>query len=75
MLATRANLEQNAFAAGVIGREIVNPSLTRSLYLCERRDTPPSRSAIYIRDLVLDIASKEIESGRWKCRPLMDNIE
>lgn len=73
MLATQANLEQHAFAEGVIGREIVNPSLTRSLYLCERRDTPPSRSAIYIRDLVLDIIFKEIEAGQWKCRSLMDN--
>lgn len=75
MLGTHANLEQNAFATGVIGREIVNPSLTRSLYLCERRDTPPSRSAIYIRDLLLDVTSKEIEVGRWKCRSLINSAE
>ncbi|WP_087003474.1 LysR family transcriptional regulator [Rhizobium sullae] len=75
MLATRANLEHGVFATGVIGREIVNPSLTRSLYLCERRDTPPSRSAIYIRDLILDVISKEIEAGRWKCRSLMVKTE
>jgi len=71
MLATRANLDHNVFATSVIGREIINPSLTRSLYLCERRDTPPSRAAIYIRDLAVEVISEQIEAGSWKCRSLM----
>lgn len=71
MLATWANLEQQAFAPGIVGRSIVDPALSRSLYLCERRDSPPSRSGIYIRDLCAEVISKEIESGRWTCRSLV----
>jgi LysR family nitrogen assimilation transcriptional regulator len=71
MLATRPNLDQKAFAEGIIGREIVSPALTRSLYLCERRDTPPSRSTMFIRDLITQVLASEIDSGRWQCRSLM----
>lgn len=71
MLATCANLDQKAFAEGVIGREIVAPALTRSLYLCERRDTPSSRSTVFVRDLILQVLANEIETERWRCRSLL----
>lgn len=75
MLATRANLDQQAFAPDVVGREIVEPSLMRSLYLCERKDSPLSRSAILVRDLCVEVVHDEIESGRWTCRSLMTRPE
>lgn len=70
ILGTRANLAHGAFHADTVGREIVEPSIKRSLFLCERRDTPNSRAMIYLRDLVLKIVAEEIASGRWECRSL-----
>lgn len=71
ILGTPANLAHGAFKTDIVGREIVDPSIRRSLYLCERRDTPTSRSMAYVRDLIIEIVAEEIASGRWECRSLM----
>ncbi|TKW66941.1 MAG: LysR family transcriptional regulator [Paracoccus denitrificans] len=71
MLGTRANLAHGAYDADVIGREICDPAISRTLYLCERRDAPMSRSMAYIRDLILQIVDAEIAAGRWDCRSLL----
>lgn len=71
MLGTRANLDHAAYDADVIGREIAGRSIVRTLYLCERRDAPTSRSMAYIRDLIVRIVAEEIETGRWSCRSLL----
>ncbi|MBN9670526.1 LysR family transcriptional regulator [Roseibium aggregatum] len=71
ILGTPANLAHGAFNSNIIGREIVDPSIKRSLYLCERRDAPTSRSMAYVRDLFIEILSEEIASGRWECRSLL----
>lgn len=72
MLGTRANLEHGAYDQDVTGREIIDPTISRTLYLCERRDAPISRSMVYIRDLIIEIINEEIAAGRWECRSLLD---
>ncbi len=68
MLGTQANLDHEAFHPDIVGRAIVDPPIKRSLFLCERRDTPSSRSMIYVRDLIVDLVRKEVTSGAWVCR-------
>lgn len=71
MLGTAANLDHGAYDADIVGRDISDPSIVRTLYLCERRDAPTSRSMAYIRDLIIRIISDEVTSGRWSCRSLL----
>ena len=71
VLGTWANLRHEAFSADIVGRPIAEPGITRSLYLCERADTPSSRSMSYVRGVILDSVSAEIASGRWPSRSLL----
>lgn len=71
MLGTRANIEYGTFDADIVGREFTEQEITRSLYLCERRDAPTSRSIAYTKNLIIELIATEIDTGCWECRPLM----
>lgn len=71
ILGTWANLRHGAFGPDIVGRPIAEAGITRTLYICERSDTPSSGSMNYIRSTLLDCAADEISSGRWPGRTLM----
>lgn len=70
ILGTWANLRHGAFGSDIVGRPIAAAGITRTLYICERSDTPSSRSMTYIRKVLLDCATAETTSGRWPARAI-----
>jgi LysR family nitrogen assimilation transcriptional regulator len=55
---------------GFTSRPIVDPEIIRTLYLCERRDTPSTRAIGAVRAILLETIESSISSGRWPCRRL-----
>ncbi|SDE82529.1 LysR family transcriptional regulator [Limimaricola pyoseonensis] len=70
-LGTRANLLYGAYAQDVVGRPVAGRAITRTMYLCLRRDTPVSRAMAYMRDVIIDCVETEVAEGRWPCRLLI----
>lgn len=70
MLGTQSNLQHKAFNSDIVGRDISEPKIARTLYFCERRDAPMSKPMAFVRDSLLALIGQEISSGRWECRSL-----
>ncbi|MHA6344428.1 LysR family transcriptional regulator [Roseivivax sp. CAU 1761] len=70
-LGTRANLRYGAYAPDVVGRPVADRTITRTMYLCLRNDTPVSRAMAYMRDVLTDSVTAEVAAGRWPGRLLI----
>lgn len=71
MLGTQLYLDHGVFREDIVSRPIVGPTVTRSLYLCERKDSPSSRATAFVRQLLVDLVRREIGESRWACRSLL----
>lgn len=60
-LVMRDDLESGALQA----RQIVDPELTRTLFLCETADRPASFALEAVRGLVLELIRGAVDDGRW----------
>ena len=49
--------------------QIVNPAITRSVYLCRWADAPVSPAAVALEGLVVEIVAALIANGSWPARP------
>lgn len=49
-------------------RPIISPTLTRTLYLCEQTDRPPTIALETIRDLIRDLMVRAVKDGIWPAR-------
>lgn len=49
-------------------RPIVEPELSRTLYICELADRPATYALETVRDLMVDLVRLAVRSGRWEAR-------
>jgi LysR family nitrogen assimilation transcriptional regulator len=47
-------------------RPIVEPELSRTLYICELSDRPPTYALEAVRDLMVSLVGEAVRSGRWE---------
>lgn len=52
----------------LVARPIIEPELTRRLYLCERTDRRPTFAHEAIRDLVLELIRDTVRANRWDAK-------
>lgn len=69
MIATTLYSRRLLAGRGLMGRRLVDPQISRTLYLCERKDAPSSRAISAVRDIVLEVLQGQVSSGAWPCRP------
>lgn len=62
---------QDQLARGTVHfRPIIEPELSRKLYLCELTSRPPTFALEAIQKLILELVRKAVENGRWDARLL-----
>ena len=60
---------QDQLARGTVHfRPIIEPELSRKLYLCELSSRPPTFALEAIQKLILELVHKAVEDGRWDAR-------
>ena len=69
ILGPEAYVTKGGFRHPMVMRPL-RPAITRTLYLCERREAAASRAVQLVRGLALEVLAEEIAAGRWPCRPL-----
>jgi LysR family transcriptional regulator, nitrogen assimilation regulatory protein len=52
-------------------RPIVEPELSRTLYVCEMADRPATYALEAVRSLILDLVRRSVMDGRWEARMVM----
>ncbi|WP_276316416.1 LysR substrate-binding domain-containing protein [Mesorhizobium tianshanense] len=52
-------------------RPIVEPELSRTLYVCEMADRPATYALEAVRSLILDLIRRSVVDGRWQARMVM----
>jgi LysR family nitrogen assimilation transcriptional regulator len=52
-------------------RPIVEPELSRTLYVCEMADRPATYALEAVRSLILDLVRRSVTDGRWEARMVM----
>ena len=52
-------------------RPIVEPELSRTLYVCEMADRPATYALEAVRRLILDLVRHSVMDGRWEARMVM----
>lgn len=67
MMGSRLYSDHALQGRGFAARPLVDPTITRTLYLCERRDAPTTRAIDVVRETVLDQLRKVTEKGVWVC--------
>lgn len=53
---------------GFAARPIVDPEITRTLYLVERKDTPSTRAIDAVQTILIEAIESSVTSGSWPCR-------
>jgi LysR family transcriptional regulator, nitrogen assimilation regulatory protein len=53
-------------------RRIVNPNLSRYLYIGHQKDRPATRLGEAMTDLILKLIRQEVDSGRWQAKMAPD---
>ena len=51
-----------------LAREVIDPKLTRTLYLCRLRNRPMTYVMEEMRRLMLALICKQVERGAWQAR-------
>lgn len=71
VIGTKLFMQEHIESGALHHRPIIEPQLTRTLYLCELSDRPPTFASEKIRKLVLELISEAITEGRWEARTLL----
>jgi LysR family nitrogen assimilation transcriptional regulator len=58
----------------VIAKRIVDPEVTRTLFLARNRDLARTRASSDICKLILRVIGEEVQSGRWEARWLEPTV-
>jgi LysR family nitrogen assimilation transcriptional regulator len=60
----------DSLASGALhARRIIDPVLTRRLYIGHRKDRPATRLAEALTRLLLSLIADEVRKGAWHARP------
>ncbi|MFC2967987.1 LysR family transcriptional regulator [Acidimangrovimonas pyrenivorans] len=68
MIASALYSERLLTGRGLIGRRLIDPRITRTLFLCERKDAPSSRAIGAVREIVVEKITEVIRNETWPCR-------
>ena len=67
-LAPHVLVSEHLAAGTLSARKVINPVLTRNLYIGHLKDRPATRVAEAMTDLLLHLIANEVESARWQAR-------
>ena len=65
---TRLFMQDPLESGGLVARPIVEPDLTRTLYMCELADRPATFALETVRELCISLTLDAVASGRWDAR-------
>jgi len=57
-------------AGRLVAREVIEPKLTRTLYLCRLRNRPMTYAMEEIRRLILALVAEAVGQGAWQAKLL-----
>jgi len=69
-VATKLFVWEQLAAGQLVAREVVQPTLTRTLYLCRLRNRPMTYAMEEMRRLIVSLIADQVEQGNWKARLL-----
>jgi LysR family transcriptional regulator, nitrogen assimilation regulatory protein len=72
VIGTRLFMQEQLQTGALHCRPIIQPELSRTLYLCDLQDRAPSHALDVVRALVLDLVRDAVRSGRWEARLITD---
>ncbi|MBP6018861.1 MAG: LysR family transcriptional regulator [Burkholderiaceae bacterium] len=75
VIGTQSYMREQTDVDGLAYRDIVEPQMLRTLYLCEKADKPPSSAVEVLRREVLGLIATEVREGRWKCERVMFDLD
>jgi LysR family nitrogen assimilation transcriptional regulator len=64
-LLARSTVGEELATGRVHARRIIEPTLTRVLFLIALADRPQTRAFIEVKDILVRVISAEVETGRW----------
>ena len=69
-IATKLFVREQLAAATLVAREVVQPKLTRTLYLCRLRNRPMTYAMEEMRRLMLALIAEQVGQGGWEAKLL-----
>jgi LysR family transcriptional regulator, nitrogen assimilation regulatory protein len=70
-VATKLFVQEQLAAGRLIAREVVEPTLTRTLYLCRLRNRPMTYAMEEIRRLILALIADQVGRRAWEATLLI----
>ena len=70
-VATKLFVKEQLQAGTLIAREVIEPKLTRTLYLCRLRNRPMTYVMEEMRRLILALVAAEVGQGAWQATLLI----
>jgi LysR family nitrogen assimilation transcriptional regulator len=67
-IATKLFAREELKARRLVAREVVEPKLTRTLYLCRLRNRPMTYAMEEMRRLILALVAEQVREGHWQAR-------
>ncbi|MDH2342537.1 LysR family transcriptional regulator [Bradyrhizobium sp. SSUT18] len=65
-IATKLFAREELAAGRLVAREVIDPKLTRTLYLCRLRNRPMTYAMEEMRRLMLALIAEQVRSGGWQ---------
>lgn len=72
-ISTKAYMREQPASAALHYRDIVEPEILRTLYLCEHPDKPPSQAVAVVRQTVLQLIGRALHDDRWECERILSD--
>ncbi|HTF01576.1 MAG TPA: LysR substrate-binding domain-containing protein, partial [Bradyrhizobium sp.] len=70
-VATKLFAQEQLAAERLIAREVIEPTLTRTLYLCRLRNRPMTYAMEEMRRLMLSLIAEQVGRGGWEATLLI----
>jgi LysR family nitrogen assimilation transcriptional regulator len=70
-VATKLFAKEQLEAGRLVAREVIEPKLTRTLYLCRLRNRPLTYAMEEIRRLILALVAEAVGQGAWQAKLLI----
>ncbi|WP_027550118.1 LysR family transcriptional regulator [Bradyrhizobium sp. Cp5.3] len=69
-IATKLFAQEELAAGRLVAREVIEPKLTRTLYLCRLRNRPMTYVMEEMRRLILKLIAEQVRGGHWQAKLL-----